>query len=59
MVNITRPGNDNGPSGVYVHAPLYMQGAVDLATRDYANRIAVAHAQNTRSALADAEKRRG
>lgn len=59
IVDIRKPGNDNGGSKIEVNAPLYMQGAVDLATRDYANRIAIAHAQNTRSAMADAEKRRG
>lgn len=59
-VNITRPGNDNGPNGsMTVYAPLQLTGAVDLATQDYANRIAMAHAQNVRQAIAEADRRRG
>lgn len=57
-VNVTK-GNDGGPVGsTTIYAPLQMQGAVDLATRDYADRIAHAHAQNVRTAIMQADRRR-
>lgn len=57
-VNVTK-GNDGGPVGsTTIYAPLQMQGAVDLATRDYADRIAHAHAQNVKTAIQQAERRR-
>lgn len=60
MVNITKGQKDAGPLGsIFVDAPLYMQGAVDLATRDYADRVAVAHSQNVRMAISEAQRRRG
>lgn len=57
-VNVTK-GNDGGPVGsITIYAPLQMQGAVDLATREYADRIAHAHAQNVKAAIQQADRRR-
>ena len=57
MVDIRKPGNDNGGGGITVHAPLYLTGAVDLATKDYANNIAAAHAAQVKAGIADAQRR--
>lgn len=59
MVDVRKPGNDNGPAGVTIHAPLYMEGAVDLASKEYAERIAHGHAERIRVAMVEAQKRRG
>lgn len=57
-VNVTK-GNDGGPVGsINVYAPLQLQGAVDLATRDYADRVSHAHAQNVKMAIMQADRRR-
>lgn len=58
MVNITK-GNDNGPVGsTHISAPLYLTGAVDLATKTEAQTYARMHANEVRVALTEAGRRR-
>ncbi|MGC5798899.1 phage tail tape measure protein [Sphingomonas sp. NFX23] len=57
-VNVTK-GNDSGPVGsTTIHAPLYVTGAVDLATKTEAQTYARMHANEVRTALTEAGRRR-
>lgn len=60
MVDITRPGNDNGPQGTtYVEMNMPFSGAVDLATKEEAMRFAEAARQAAMRGISEAQRRRG
>lgn len=60
MVNITRPGNDNGPAGgVSISMPITFSGAMDLATKTEAARFAEAARQAAIQGVMEAQRRRG
>lgn len=60
MVDITRPGNDNGPQGTtYVEMNMPFTGAVDLATKEEAMRFAEAARQAAMRGISEAQRRRG
>ena len=60
MVDIRRPGNDNGAGGGrIVNQTINMQGGVDLATRNETYRLAGATKAATMAAIDDAGSRRG
>ncbi|MEO7465948.1 MAG: phage tail tape measure protein [Sphingobium limneticum] len=60
IVNIERPGNDNGPSGSTVlHMPITFSGAMDLATKAEAARFAEGARQAAMRGIAEANRRRG
>lgn len=47
-----------GRGGITVHAPLYLTGAVDLATKAEAQAYARAHANEVKTQLAESQRRR-
>ena len=57
MVDIRKPGNDNG-GAMTIHAPLYLTGAVDLATKTEARQYARAHAAEVAQAMFEQNRRR-
>jgi hypothetical protein len=60
MVDIRRPGNDNGAGGsTTVHQTIQFSGAVDLATRSEVYRVADAARQSAVRAIREADRRRG
>lgn len=60
IVNITRPGNDNGPQGaVNISMPITFSGAMDLATKTEAARFAEAARQAAIQGVMEAQRRRG
>lgn len=59
IVNIERPGNDNGPSGVSISMPITFSGAMDLATKEEAARFAEGARQAAMRGIAEANRRRG
>ena len=60
MVNITRPGNDNGPAGgVSISMPITFSGAMDLATKTEAARFGEAARQAAIQGVMEAQRRRG
>lgn len=60
IVNITRPGNDNGPAGgVSISMPITFSGAMDLATKTEAARFAEAARQAAIQGVMEAQRRRG
>lgn len=58
MVDIRRPGNDNG-GGTAIHQTIQFSGGVDLATRTEVYRVADAARQAAIAGVADANRRRG
>lgn len=59
LVDIQRPGNDNGPEGVSIYMPMTFSGAMDLATRTEAMRFAEAARQAAIQGVMEANRRRG
>ncbi|MEO7470403.1 MAG: phage tail tape measure protein, partial [Sphingobium limneticum] len=60
IVNIERPGNDNGPSGgVQISMPITFSGAMDLATKEEAARFAEGARQAAIRGVMEANRRRG
>jgi TP901 family phage tail tape measure protein len=60
IVNIERPGNDNGPSGgVQINMPITFSGAMDLATKEEAARFAEGARQAAIRGVMEANRRRG
>lgn len=59
IVNIERPGNDNGPfGGVQVSQSITFSGAMDLATKEEAIRFAEAARQSAMRGVMEANRRR-
>ena len=60
IVNITRPGNDNGPQGaVNISMPITYSGAVDIADKPFVARMAEAARQAAIAGVMEASRRRG
>lgn len=60
IVNIERPGNDNGPQGtIHIDMPMHFTGAMDLATKTEALRFAEAARQAAVQGIQEANRRRG
>jgi TP901 family phage tail tape measure protein len=60
MVDISRPGNDNGPQGgIQISMPITFSGAMDLATKAEAARFAEAARQAAIQGVMEAQRRRG
>lgn len=60
IVNITRPGNDNGPQGaVNISMPITYSGAVDIADKPFVAQMAEAARQAAIAGVMEANRRRG
>lgn len=60
IVNITRPGNDNGPQGaVNISMPITYSGAVDIADKPFVAQMAEAARQAAIAGVMEAQRRRG
>ncbi|MHA0333659.1 phage tail tape measure protein [Sphingomonas aquatilis] len=60
IVDITRPGNDNGPQGaVTISMPITYSGAVDIADKPFVAKMAEAARQAAIAGVMEAQRRRG
>ena len=59
IVDIRRPGNDNGGTGMTFEQHLHVAGGVDLATRSEVYRLAGATRDAAVAAIRDKDRRRG
>lgn len=60
IVNIQRPGNDNGPQGaVNINMPINYSGAVDIADKPFVAQMAEAARQAAIAGVMEANRRRG
>lgn len=59
VVDIRKPGNDNGPAGITVNMTMPFTGAVDLASKKDAIQFADAARAAAISAIMEANRRRG
>lgn len=59
MVDITKPGNDNGGSGVTIHMPITYSGAVDIADKGYVAQMADAAYRAAMKGVSEGNRRRG
>lgn len=59
MVDIRKPGNDNGPAGLTVNIPITYSGAVDIADKAFVARMAEAARQAAIAGIREQDRRRG